>query len=310
MNACISTDVRPAIFLDGVYSACPLSGFVLWRSSPADQIVVIKIRERQHSHYLTPLASLLLYPILLLYMCPKSLLFHLSLYHFSSTSSSFLLTPPFPWFALLLLLLLLRSLSQGPRVPVCNISKAVRRPGQGKQPSAGFRGDGGRDVFLRNPGTPKGFWLKPGVGWQGKAIPSFAPTQEHIMFRRFFLLFLLCDFFLLSAFFLYTFYASFSESVYKNLNTCTMTYPHITLRLTGFFVTMCHYSLAIMLPYPSIHLFCRYSPGFWYVQLVKLANSSDKNKNIIIIDGPWVKVIINLPFVITFSQWGSHRHYW
>lgn len=104
IKACISIGVQPVIFLDGVYSAYPLNGFVLWRSSPADQIVLIKIRERQHSHYLTPLASLLLYPMLLLYMCPKSLLLHISLCHFFSTLSSFLLTPPFPCFAPLLLL--------------------------------------------------------------------------------------------------------------------------------------------------------------------------------------------------------------
>lgn len=68
MNACVSTDVWPAICLDSVYSACPLNGVVLWRSSLVDQIVMIKIRVRQHSHYLTPLASLLLYPILFLYV--------------------------------------------------------------------------------------------------------------------------------------------------------------------------------------------------------------------------------------------------
>lgn len=209
MNACVSADVQPVIFLARVYSACPLNGFVLWRSSPADQIVVIKIRERQHSHYLTPLASLLLNPILHLYMCPKSLLFHLSLCHFPPllpphASIPLICSPPPP--SPLLPVLLLHSMSQGPRVPVCNISKAVRRPGQGKQPSAGFRGDGGRDVFLRNPGTPKGFWLKPGVGWQGKAIPSFAPTQEHTIFRCFFPLFFFSVIFLfLSAFFPYFF---------------------------------------------------------------------------------------------------------
>lgn len=44
---------------------CPLNSFPLWRSPKMDLIVVIKIRVSQHSHYLTPLTLLLLYPILL-----------------------------------------------------------------------------------------------------------------------------------------------------------------------------------------------------------------------------------------------------
>lgn len=63
-------------------------------------------------------------------------------------------------------------------MPVCNIGKAVRQPGQGKQPSAGFRGDGGRDVFPQEPGDPRRLLAGAREGPRGKTIPSVAPHKN------------------------------------------------------------------------------------------------------------------------------------
>lgn len=181
-NACVSSHVHPAIFLDGVYSACPLNGFVLWRSSPADQIVVIKIRERQHSHYLTPLASLLLYPILLLYMCPKSLLFHLGLCYFSSPLSSFLLTPPVPCFALLLLLLSLCSCSiLWVRVPVCLYVTSVKLSGGQAKVNSPALGSGVTEAEMFSSGTqgpPKASGWSQGWADRGRWSPPLPPHKN------------------------------------------------------------------------------------------------------------------------------------
>lgn len=137
-------------------------------------------------------------------MCPESLLFHLSLCHFffhsilctphSFFPLLFCLSPPPPPSPTLpsrpLPVLLPHSLSQGPCVPVCNISKAVRRPGQGKQPSSGFRGEGGRDVFLRNPGTPLRLLAEARGGLKGEDDPLHCSTkQEHKMLNISFFLF-------------------------------------------------------------------------------------------------------------------------
>lgn len=79
------------------------------------------------------------------------------------------------------------SLTQGPCVPVCNISKAVRQPGQGKQPSTGFRGDGGRDVFPQEPRDPwrllAGAREGPRGGrWSPKLPPKRTHTNQFIFF--------------------------------------------------------------------------------------------------------------------------------
>lgn len=143
-----------------------------------DLMLVIKIRVSQHSRSLAAPAPSPAPPFLFasspcLYFLPPSyptptvlIARHLSfLLLYSSSvllsSSFFLLSPLAP----------APSLTQGPCVPVCNISKAVRQPGQGKQPSTGFRGDGGRDVFPQEPGDPWRFLTGAREGPRGKTIP-------------------------------------------------------------------------------------------------------------------------------------------
>lgn len=78
------------------------------------------------------------------------------------------------------LLLLLPSLTQGPYVPVCNISKAVRQLGQGKQPSTG---SGVMEAEMFSSGTqgpPKASgW---GQGWAegGRRSPQLPPRRTYI----------------------------------------------------------------------------------------------------------------------------------
>lgn len=180
------------IFLDCVYSVCPLNGFVLWRSSPVDQIVVIKIRERQHSHYLTPLASLLLYPIVLLYMGPKSLLFHLSFCHFSSILSSFLLTPPFPCFPTLLLFSLCSCSILWVRVPVCLYVTSVKLSGGRAKVNSPALGSGVTEAEMFSSGTqgpPKASGWNQGWADRGKRSPPLPPhknTQWFLLYDFFF----------------------------------------------------------------------------------------------------------------------------
>lgn len=107
------------------------------------------------------------------------------------SSSLVCLTSPFLIYPALFLLLSpcvpAPSLTQGPCVPVCNISKAVRQPGQGKQPSTGFRGDGGRDVFPQEPRDPwrllAGAREGPRGGrWSPKLPPKRTHTNQFIFF--------------------------------------------------------------------------------------------------------------------------------
>lgn len=107
------------------------------------------------------------------------------------SSSLVCLTSPFLIYPALFLLLSpcvpAPSLTRGPCVPVCNISKAVRQPGQGKQPSTGFRGDGGRDVFPQEPRDPwrllAGAREGPRGGrWSPKLPPKRTHTNQFIFF--------------------------------------------------------------------------------------------------------------------------------
>lgn len=102
------------------------------------------------------------------------LLCSVSLLYFSSVSSSS------SWSSLISDSLY-PSLTQSPYVPVCNISKAVRQPGQGKHPSAGFRGWWGTRCFssgTQGPPETSG-WGRRGA--RGKTIPLVAPQQEHTL---------------------------------------------------------------------------------------------------------------------------------
>lgn len=123
------------------------------------------------------------------------------------------------------------SLTQGPCVPVCNISKAVRRPGQGKQPSAGFRGDGGRDVFPQEPRDPRRLLAGAREGPRGEDDPLSCPPQEHTPASLFspsisISSLLLCVSFLLTSLSLW-FYLSLSASLHTKLfNSIYLTHVH------------------------------------------------------------------------------------
>lgn len=192
MNACIfSADFLPAIFLLSVYSVCTLLPSEQLSppeiSAKMDLIEVIKIRASETlSHPLTFSLRLLLCslfftlpqahsssPFIFYPHHPSSSLLHSPSIPLCSSSSSLLLTPRAPAPS--------PSLTQGPCVPVCNISKAVRQPGQGKQPSAGFRGDGGRDVFPQEPRDPWRLLAGAREGQRGEDDPLSCPPQEHTL---------------------------------------------------------------------------------------------------------------------------------
>lgn len=199
MSACVSTDVQPAIFLDSVYSACPLNSFLLWRSSTADQIVVIKIRERQHSHYLTPLASLLLYCILYSsYICALNLYFSPQLVPFFL--HSILLIPPFPCFALLLLLLLsLCSCSiLWVRVPMCLYVTSVKLSGGQAKVNSPALGSGVTEAEMFSSGTqgpPKASGWSQGWADRGRRSPPLPPHKNTQYSGAFFFFFSVIFFF-------------------------------------------------------------------------------------------------------------------
>lgn len=153
----------------------PLNSSLLWSPPQMDLIVLIKIRVSQHFGSLTCLTLKHLYSpffsspsaiIPPLHPLSLSLAFHSphsSILHLYSSPCA-----PAP------------SLTQGPCVPVCNISKTVRQPGQGKQPSNGFRGDGGRDVFPQEPRDPRRLLVGPKEGLRGEDDPLSCPPRTHI----------------------------------------------------------------------------------------------------------------------------------
>lgn len=217
---------------------CPLNSSLLWRSPQMDLIVVIKIRVSQHSCSLTPLAPFL---YILSNLC-----------HFSSPPSSILVTRP-PSSSLLHSSSILLSsssssspcapapsLTQGPCVPVCNISKAVRQPGQGKQPSAGFRGDGGPRCFSSGTqGPPKASGWGQG-GAEGEDNPLSCPPQEHTPAGLFFSFFSISIFSLLP--FVSLLLTTRSLWFFLFLYLCTQTFNIISLRHVQSFTTTFMYS--------------------------------------------------------------------
>lgn len=126
-------------------------------------------------------------------------------------------------------------------MPVCNISKAVRQPGQGKQPSAGFRGDGGPRCFSSGTqGPPKASGWGQG-GAEGEDNPLSCPPQEHTPAGLFFSSSLSQSslFYLLSP--------SFSPlalcgSPFLFLHLCTQTFNIISLTHVQSFTTTFMYS--------------------------------------------------------------------
>ena len=278
INACISSaDFSPAIFLPGVYSACTLLPLRTARSSGdlprTDLVAAIKIRVSEHSRSLAPLALLRLPSF-----SPQLVPFFLPSILHPRHSSSILLAPPF----------LMRpppppppppppfsapapSLTQGPCVPVCNISKAVRRPGQGKQPSFGFRGDGGRDVFPREPRDPRGLLAGAREGLRGEDDPRSCPPQE----RRtlFFLslsisIFHLLPFVSLSSsspssrcFRSFSFYICVHKALQRHLlHTCTIIHQHPDTLLHF----LLHHCLAYIIQVLPVEEICIYVCAFKY----------------------------------------------
>lgn len=167
-------------------------------------MLVIKIRVSQHSRSLAapaPSPPFLFASSPCLYFLPPSyptptvlIARHLSfLFLYSScvllSTSFFLLSPLAP----------APSLTQGPCVPVCNISKAVRQPGQGKQPSTGFRGDGGPRCFSSGTRGPLEIsdWGQGGAKGEDNPLScplknihnpgSFAPLLDLLLIIFFFL---------------------------------------------------------------------------------------------------------------------------
>lgn len=149
-------------------------------------------------------------------------------------SSSILLTPPLLVYPTLLLLLLppcAPSLTQGPSVPVCNISKAVRQPSQGKQPSAGFRGDWGPRCFSSGTqGLPEASGWGQGGAKGGRRSPQLPPTRIPTSLFSFFLS--ISIFCLLSP-------SPSSLSFFLVLHLCTQQHLHDSFTFTSTLTLYC-----------------------------------------------------------------------